>query len=273
MSDHADAAVKYYKENREPFLNKMAAILEIPSISTDSTLRAEVVRAAEWLADYLRNVGAGHVTLYPTSLGHPIVYGDYLQAGPDAPTVLLYGHYDVQPADPLDKWTSPPFDPTTRGDFLYARGTSDMKGQVMASLFAIEAVRQTSGLPVNIKFLLEGQEEIGSRELESFIKAHQDLLSCDFSLNPDAGMLGADLPTLTYALRGLMDCELRFFGPTIDQHSGLYGGAIHNPAQALCEALAGMHDVNGRVTLPGFYDSVRPISAEERGGACTAADG
>ncbi len=134
----------------------------------------------------------------------------------------------------------------------------------MASLFAIEAVRQTSGLPVNIKFLFEGQEEIGSRELESFIKDHQDLLSCDFSLNPDAGMLGADLPTLTYALRGLMDCELRFFGPTIDQHSGLYGGAIHNPAQALCEVVAGMHDENGRVTLPGFYDSVRPISAEER---------
>ncbi len=264
MTTKAHAAIQFYKENRDQNLKQLDAFLEIPSISTDSTRRPEVVRAAEWLAADLRDMGAGHVALYPTSLGHPVVYGDFLQAGPAAPTVLLYGHYDVQPTDPLDKWVSPPFEPTIRGDYLYARGTSDMKGQVMASLFAVEAVLRTTGLPVNIKFLFEGQEEIGSRELETFITSNQDLLACDFSLNPDAGMLGANLPTLTYALRGLMDCELRFFGPTIDQHSGLYGGTIHNPAQALCEIVAGMHDEHGRVTLPGFYDSVRPISAEER---------
>ncbi len=219
---------------------------------------------AEWLANYLRELGIERVEIFPIPPTHPVVYGEILKAGPQAPTILIYGHYDVQPVDPIEAWLSPPFEATIRDERLYARGAADMKGQVIASLAAVDAILQTTGLPVNIKFLLEGQEEIGSRKLGDFIEAHKDLLACDVSLNPDAGMLAADFPTITYALRGLVDFELRFYGPERDLHSGLYGGTIHNPAQAICEALAGLHGEEGRVTLPGFYDRVRALTPEER---------
>jgi acetylornithine deacetylase/succinyl-diaminopimelate desuccinylase-like protein len=239
-------------------------LIKIPSISTDSTYMSEMEKAAEWLANFLREISLNNVEIFPEPQTHPVVYGESLTAGPEAPTVLIYGHYDIQPVDPLEEWISPPFEATIRGEHLYARGATDMKGQVMASLIAVDAVQQTTGLPLNVKFLLEGQEEIGSRNLGDFIKSHQELLTCDVSLNPDAGMLGSDLPTITYALRGMADFELRFYGPKKDLHSGLYGGTVHNPAQAISEALAGLHDKNGKVTLPGFYDKVRPISEEER---------
>ena len=195
--------------------------------------------------------------------GHPVVYGEWLNAGKHAPTVMIYGHYDVQPPDPLELWTTPPFEAAVRGDNLYARGSADMKGQVIASLKAVEAVMKSGDMPINLKWLIEGEEEIGSEHLDDFIKNHKELLACDFCLNMDAGILGEDRPSITTGLRGLAYFELRVYGPSKDLHSGLYGGTVHNPAQALAELIAGMHDKNGKVTLPGFYDKVRKLSKKE----------
>ena len=178
--------------------------------------------------------------------------------------MLIYHHYDVQPVDPLDLWNNPPFKPTKKGDNLFARGASDMKGQVVASINSIESLVNSGGLPVNVKWLIEGEEEIGSPSLRSFIEKNKKLLKCDFALNPDSGMLGIDAPSITYALRGLAYFELKVFGPTSDLHSGIYGGVVHNPANALAQLIAGMHDKKNRVTLPGFYDKVRSISKAER---------
>jgi acetylornithine deacetylase/succinyl-diaminopimelate desuccinylase-like protein len=239
-------------------------LLTIPTISTDPSHYEDMQRGARWIAQALRDLGSQAVELYPSPATHPIVYGELSQAGPDAPTVLVYGHYDVQPAEPMEAWSSDPFDPQVRGENLYARGATDMKGQILATINAIEAISATGQLPVNLKFLIEGEEEIGSSHLEEFIATHQLLLKCDVGLNPDTGMLAPDLPTITYALRGLTYFELRVYGPEQDLHSGTFGGVVHNPAQALCELLAGMHDQHGRVTLPGFYDSVRQLDQEER---------
>lgn len=254
-------ALEYAHQNRERFVNELIEVLEIPSISTDAEYNHEVLRAAEWMANHLKGLGIENVEIMPTG-GHPVVYGDYIKI-PGAPTVLVYGHYDVQPADPLELWETGPFEPQVRGDLLYARGSSDMKGQVLATFDAIEAAMKSGGLPVNVKFLLEGEEEIGSKNLEAFLKKHAEKFKADVSLNPDAGMMGADMPTITYGLRGLAYFEIHVTGPRADLHSGLYGGAVHNPAQALAELIAKMHDDKGRITLPGFYDSVRLISEEE----------
>lgn len=202
------------------------------------------------------------VQLFPTDHS-PIVYGEFLGV-PNAPTLLVYGHYDVQPVDPLDQWKTGPFEPTVIGEDIFARGASDMKGQALVTLKAVESLVQTGGLPVNIKWLFEGEEEIGSPNLEAFIASHTDLLECDFAVNPDSGMIGREFPTITYGLRGLAYFELRVFGPAHDLHSGIYGGVVHNPANALAELIAGMHDEAGRVSLPGFYERVRSISPEER---------
>jgi len=263
MSDSRNAAIQYIREHRERFLDELKEVVSIPSVSTDPRHQANMRRCAEWVAGRLRDLGMGRVEIFPTA-GHPVVYGEFLAAGPGTPTVLIYGHYDVQPPDPLDLWQSDPFEPTLRGDNLVARGASDNKGQTMAALKAMEAVVRTGHLPVNVKFLIEGEEEIGSPSLGEFIAGHKGLLACDFCFNPDAGMIAADLPTITYALRGLAYFELRVYGPAHDLHSGLYGGVVHNPAQALCELIAGMHDGQGRVTLPGFYDKVRPLDVQER---------
>jgi acetylornithine deacetylase/succinyl-diaminopimelate desuccinylase-like protein len=199
-----------------------------------------------------------------TDGGHPVVYGDLIHQ-PGAPTVLVYGHYDVQPADPLELWESGPFEPQVRGDLLYGRGASDMKGQVLATFHAIESLMKGGAeLPVNVKFLLEGEEEIGSKNLEPFLQKHASRFKADISLNPDAGMMGENMPTITYGLRGLAYFEIHVMGPKADLHSGLYGGTVHNPAQVLAELIAKMHDKNGKITLPGFYDKVRPISKKER---------
>jgi acetylornithine deacetylase/succinyl-diaminopimelate desuccinylase-like protein len=176
----------------------------------------------------------------------------------------VYGHYDVQPADPLAEWTSPPFEPTIRGENLFARGASDMKGQLAAHLAAVEAMGRTGPLPVNLIYLVEGEEEIGSPNMKSFIESHRARLRCDVVLNVDSMILRPDLPSIVYGLRGLAYFELRVYGPAHDLHSGQFGGAVHNPAQVLCELVAGMHDGDGRVTLPGFYDKVRPLQPEER---------
>ena len=256
-------ALDYESQNRERFLNDLIEVLKIPSVSTDAEYKNEVERAAEWMANHLKGLGIEHVEVMPTEGGHPVVYGDYLKQ-PGASTVLVYGHYDVQPADPLDLWQSGPFEPEVRGDLLFGRGSSDMKGQVLATFSAIESLMKAGEMPVNLKFLLEGEEEIGSKHLESFIKKHADKFKADVSLNPDAGMIGMDMPTITYGLRGLAYFEINVWGPKADLHSGLYGGAVHNPAQALTELIAKMHDEKGRITLPGFYDRVRPLSEQER---------
>ena len=257
-------ALDYAHQNRDRFIDELMEVLKIPSISTDDEYKHEVLRAAEWMANHLRRLGIENVEVMPTDGGHPVVYGDYIRK-PGAKTVLVYGHYDVQPADPLELWETGPFEPRVDGDLLFARGSSDMKGQVLAAFDAIESLMKAGGeFPVNLKFLLEGEEEIGSKHLEAFLQRHAEKFKADVSLNPDAGMIGVDMPTITYGLRGLAYFELHVSGPRADLHSGLYGGAVHNPAQVLTELIAKMHDEKGRVTLPGFYDSVRPISQEER---------
>ncbi len=264
MTDPRQKALEYAQQNRERFLQELKEAVAIPSISTSSEHKADMQRTAEWMAGQLRVLGMNNVQIMPTSgNGHPVVYGEWLGAGKDKPTVLIYGHYDVQPVDPLELWQSPPFEATVRGDHLFGRGTSDMKGQVLASMKAVESVTKAGGLPVNVKWLIEGEEEIGSEHLDAFIQSHKDLLKCDFCLNPDAGMIASDKPSITYGLRGLMYAEVRVYGPDRDLHSGLFGGTVHNPAQALIELVAGMHDKHGRVTLPGFYDKVRPIGKDE----------
>lgn len=263
MADQLDAALAFVRENEERFLEELKAFVSIPSISTDPNAKPDIQRAAEWVAAQLRELEIQNVQILPTG-GHPLVFGELLTAGADRPTVLIYGHYDVQPVEPLELWATPPFEPTQRGENLYGRGASDMKGQIVIALKAIEALCRTGGLPVNVKFMIEGEEEIGSPNLDKFIATHKDLLDCDFVLNPDAGMIGAELPTITYGLRGMAYFEIRISGPDHDLHSGLYGGTVHNPAQVLCELIAGMHDEQGRVTLPGYYDKVRALDAEER---------
>jgi acetylornithine deacetylase/succinyl-diaminopimelate desuccinylase-like protein len=263
MSDSLTAALAYASGQPERFLDELKAFVRIPSVSTDPDAAPDMQRAAEWVAAQLRGLGCSRVQIMPTG-GHPVVYGELLTSGAEKPTVLVYGHYDVQPADPLELWSSPPFDPQQRGENLFGRGASDMKGQVVITLKAVEALVKAGGMPVNVKFMIEGEEEIGSPSLDKFIAGNKALLACNFALNPDTGMISADAPTITYGLRGLAYFELRLFGPEHDLHSGVFGGAVHNPAQVLCELIAGMHDAQGRVTLPGFYDKVIPLDEEER---------
>ncbi len=263
MSANRNSALDYAQKNRDRFLEELKTFVRIPSVSTDPQYQAQVEAAATWVADQLRSLGMNNVAIYPTAR-HPLVYGEYRCAAPQAATLLVYGHYDVQPPEPLELWQSPPFEPTLSGEYLVGRGVSDMKGQLLAGLKAIESILKADQLNVNLRFLVEGEEEIGSPSLEKFIAEHQDLLGADLALNLDSGILAPDFPTITIALRGLAYFELRVYGPAGDLHSGVFGGAVHNPAQVLCELIAGMHDAQGRVTLPGFYDRVRPLSEAER---------
>jgi acetylornithine deacetylase/succinyl-diaminopimelate desuccinylase-like protein len=263
MKNSHAALLEYVKANMPRFRRELDGLLAIPSVSTEIARRNDVGRAAEWTADALRALGCTRVESFATP-GAPLVYGEIPPAGKTARTVLIYGHYDVQPVDPLELWQSEPFQPTVRGEELFARGASDMKGQIIAALKAVEAVLRTGGARPAFKFLFEGEEEIGSTHLPEFIRTHRDLLACDLCLNPDAGMISPVLPTITYGLRGLAYFELRLRGPARDLHSGMYGGVVHNPAQVLCELLAAMHEPSGRVALPGFYDAVRALDPEER---------
>ena len=259
---HPNGAIAYAHENRARFLGELKDFLAIPSISTLSQNKPDMDRAAQWVGAQLTGMGFENVAIMPTG-GHPVVYGEWLKAA-GRPTVLVYGHYDVQPVDPLNEWRTEPFTATERDDNLYARGASDMKGQVQAFLKAMEALQHSGGLPVNLKVLVEGEEEIGSPNLGSFVADHAELLKCDFALNGDSGIMRPDLPSLVYGLRGLAYFELNVYGPNHDLHSGVYGGTLHNPAQVLCELIAGMHDADGHITLPGFYDRVRELDEAER---------
>lgn len=258
-----DQAIAYAHEQKNSFLRTLEEFVSIPSVSTKPENKNDIQATAQWIENRLHAIGITQTEIFPTP-GNPIVYAEKESPASNAPTVLIYGHYDVQPAEPLELWQTPAFSPTIRGENLFARGASDMKGQVAASLFAVESLLQAGDLPVNIKFILEGEEEIGSPNLVPFIREHKDLLKCDVCLNPDTGMIAADIPTITYALRGLAYFELRVYGPKQDLHSGVFGGAVHNPAIVLSELIAGMHDGNGHITLPGFYDRVLPLSDEER---------
>ena len=258
-----ESALAFVRAQHETYLAQYKELLAIPSISTLPEHRPEVQRCAEWLAGELERLGMAQVDIIATP-GHPLVYAESLEA-PGRPTVLVYGHYDVQPVDPLDEWVSDPFSAEVRGDYLYARGASDMKGQIFAQLKAVEALAAHGDLPVHLKYLLEGEEEVGSPNLAPFIDAHKELLECDVVLNCDAGIHAPDVPSIVYALRGLAYFELEVQGPGKDLHSGLFGGSVRNPIHVLCEVIAGMHDEDGRVTLPGFYDAVRELDAEERG--------
>ncbi len=263
MTEARVSALQYAHDNRARFLAELKTFASIPSVSTDPAHKSDMEKTAAWVATRLGALGMKNVQIFPTG-GHPVVYGETMEAGKNAPVVLFYGHYDVQPAEPLELWDSPAFEPTQRGDNLFGRGVSDMKGQMLAGLFAIEAILKTSQLPCNLKFIFEGEEEIGSPNLAPFIAGHKELLSSDLVLNLDSGIIAEDFPSITCALRGLAYFEVRVSGATSDLHSGMFGGAVHNPAQVLCELIAGMHDDTGRITLPGYYDRVRPLSAEER---------
>jgi acetylornithine deacetylase/succinyl-diaminopimelate desuccinylase-like protein len=257
------AAIEYAQDHQAEILADLKDLLSIPSISTLPEHKEDITRAAEWIADKMRRLGFKNVALMPTAR-HPGVYGEWLQAGPDAPTLLLYGHYDVQPVDPLDEWDSDPFKPELREGNLFARGASDMKGQLIAHLKAIEALQQTSGLKVNFKFMIEGEEEIGSPSLEGFIQANKELLQADLCLNSDSGILAEDQPAITVGLRGLTYFELRLHGQRTDLHSGTFGGVVDNPALVMARLLAGMKDEHGHILLPGFYDDVRELTPHDR---------
>lgn len=262
MPDHRQQAVEYIRQNREAFIANLQDFVRIPSISTSPDHKSQMQQAAEWAAARLKGLGMDKVHVFQTDL-HPVVYGEWLGA-PGKPIVLMYGHYDVQPVDPIELWNDDPFGADVRDGKMFGRGASDMKGQDAACFNAVESIVKTGALPVNIKWILEGEEEIGSPSLPKFLEEHKELLKADFCLNPDSGMIGADAPSITYGLRGLAYFEINVQGPSGDLHSGIYGGAVHNPAIVLAELVAGMHDANGQITLPGFYDSVRELSAEER---------
>lgn len=263
MPGNVTEAIHFCQSHRSEYLEQLKRFLEIPSVSTNPEHAQDMHHAASWVANQLEQMGFSNIKIFPTRR-HPIVYGDYTKAGSNKPTVLIYGHYDVQPAEPLNLWESQPFTPTQRGENLYARGASDMKGQVVATLAALQSILSHGNLPVNIKYLVEGEEEIGSPNLTGFLYENKELLASTFALNPDSGMIAADVPTLIYGLRGLAYFELKVYGPAHDLHSGLYGGVVHNPANALSQLIAGMHDSTGKVALPGFYDRVRQLSDEER---------
>lgn len=257
------SALHFANENRSYFLNGLDQLIKIPSVSTDTEHNVDIQKAAQFLADKLASLGVENIKITPTEL-HPIVTGEYLHAGPDQPIILIYGHYDVQPVDPIELWDRDPFTPETVGEYHYARGASDMKGQIWSAISAFEAVQKSGGCPVNVRFVFEGEEEIGSLHFRSFVEKHLDLLKADVCFNPDAGMVNSDTPTITYGLRGLAYFELKLFGPAHDLHSGSYGGAVHNPAQVISDLIAGMHDKDGVITLPDFYKSVRTLSESER---------
>jgi len=256
-------ALAYARANRQRFLAELKEFIRFPSVSAQPRHAQAVKRCARWLAGHLRQIGLDDVGVVSTRR-HPLVHGSW-QRAPGRPTVLVYGHYDVQPADPLAEWHSPPFDPTVRGDDLFGRGACDDKGQMFVHVKALEAYLQTSGaLPVNVKCLFEGEEEIGSPNLLPFIARNEDLLAADVAVMSDTPMLGRGRPAIHHATRGALYLELELRGPEHDLHSGNFGGAVHNPLQALCEMIAALHDPNGRMAIPGFYDRVRQWNAGAR---------
>lgn len=247
--------------NREEANQELFELLRIPSVSSDSTRKADMHAAADFLRAKLAAIG--FTARVDATQGHPVVYAEHLQA-PGQPTVLIYGHYDVQPEAPLEEWVTPPFEPTVRDGRIYARGSTDDKGQAYAHVKGVELLLQQGPLPVNVKFLLEGEEEVGSPNLEPYLRDHAQELACDVIVISDGSRFAADVPTVTYGLRGLSYVEIHVQGANRDLHSGSYGGAAPNPINALCEIIAKLKDEQGRVTIPGFYDGVEDLTPEER---------
>jgi acetylornithine deacetylase/succinyl-diaminopimelate desuccinylase-like protein len=258
-----DPALSYAETHSDRFVDELKELLRIPSVSTDSAYTDEVERAATWLLDHFDDIGMNHTELIETD-GHPLVYAEHI-TDPDKPTVVVYGHYDVQPPDPLDEWDTDPFDPAQHNGTLYARGACDDKGQMFMHAKAAEAYLSTEGdLPVNLKYIIEGEEEIGSTSIESYVTSNGDRLDGDVVLISDTAMFSEETPSITYGLRGLAYAEITLQGPNRDLHSGNYGGAVDNPANALSRLLAGLHDEDHRITIPGFYDDVVDLTPEER---------
>jgi acetylornithine deacetylase/succinyl-diaminopimelate desuccinylase-like protein len=253
----------YIESNKEKFKEELFELLRIPSVSTDSSHKDDIQYAASYLKDQLDSMELDRVELFETD-GNPIVYGELI-TDEAKPTVLVYGHYDVQPPDPEDLWDTAPFEPTLRDGDIYARGASDDKGQSFTHLKALEAYRKSgTDFPVNIKFILEGEEEIGSPHLVPFIESHKELLACDMVLISDTAMFAEDTPSITYGLRGLAYMEIEVSGPNRDLHSGVYGGAVENPANVLCEIIAKLKDENGVIQIDDFYEDVAELSDEDR---------
>jgi acetylornithine deacetylase/succinyl-diaminopimelate desuccinylase-like protein len=257
-------ALTYARSHQAEHLAALQQLLRLPSISTLPEHQLDVQRTAAWLVEHLSALGLENVKIMPTA-GHPIVYADWLHAGPTAPTLLIYAHYDVQPVDPLGEWLTPPFEPTVQGDNLMGRGATDDKGQLYVHLAATAAYLKTSGrLPLNVKFLLEGEEEIGSLNLEAFMHQHLDQFRADAALVSDTHIRDPHTPVLITGVRGLTYMEITLRGSKMDLHSGAYGGVVENPLNALVQLLAALHDAHGQVAIPGFYDKVRALSAAER---------
>ena len=258
----------YINNHKDRFLNELIELLKIPSISADSAYEKDVLKTADVVAEQLEKAGCDNVQICKTK-GYPIVYGEKI-IDSTLPTVLVYGHYDVQPPDPLDLWDSPPFEPVIKTTELhpegaiFARGSCDDKGQMYMHVKAMEIMTSTNQLPCNVKFMIEGEEEVGSNSLSDFVKENQDMLSNDVILISDTGMIAKDVPSITTGLRGLSYVEVEVTGPNRDLHSGLYGGAVANPINILTKMIASLHDENNHITIPGFYDKVEELSLEER---------
>lgn len=257
-----EAIKNYIEENKDRFLEELFDLIRIPSVSSKAENKNDMFRAAEYITDQLLKAGADKAEIYKTD-GHPVVYGEKM-IGKDKPTVLVYGHYDVQPAEPLEKWDSDPFEPEIRDGKIYARGADDDKGQLFMHLKAFEFMIRTETLPCNVKFMIEGEEEIGSPNLKIFCKKYKDMLACDVILVSDTTMIAQDIPSITIGLRGLSYMEVEVTGPDRDLHSGLYGGAVANPVNILSKMIASLTDKDGRILIKGFYDDVLTATDEER---------
>ncbi len=256
-------ALKYAQDHASQFESELFDLLKIPSVSTDPAFAPQVRQAAEWVAANFEAIGI-KAEIIPTGR-HPIVYAEWMGAGENAKTVLIYGHYDVQPADKGDGWHTEPFEPVVKDGIVYARGATDDKGQFFAHLKAAESLLKTEGrLPVNVKFLIEGEEESGGESLAKYVKEHGERFAADMCIISDGSMPSIDLPTIVYSVRGIIGFEVIVHGPGTDLHSGMYGGTVHNPIQALAEIIAGLHDEDGAVAVPGFYDDVIVLTEQER---------
>lgn len=252
----------YLEANKEKFLSELFDFLRMPSISADPAYAKETLKTADWLAAKLKEAGADKVEICKTP-GYPIIYGEKM-VDAKLPTVLVYGHYDVQPADPIELWTTPPFEPQVRDGKIYARGACDDKGQMYMHVKAFETMMQNGGMPCNVKFMFEGEEESGSVSLPGFVEANKERLACDVVLISDTSMIANDVPSVCVGLRGLAYMEVEVTGPNRDLHSGVYGGAVANPINVLAKMIASLHDENGQITIPGFYDNVQEVSAHDR---------
>lgn len=252
----------YLESNKDRFLEELIDFLKIPSISADSAYKQDVNKAADWLIGQFGKLDMDRVEKYPTE-GHPIVYAEKI-VDPSKPTILVYGHYDVQPPDPMELWTSPPFEPVIKDEKIYARGACDDKGQVYMHIKALEILQAEGPLPCNVKCIIEGEEEVGSDHLEGFVREHKEMLAADIILVSDTSMIANDTPSITVGLRGLSYLEVEVTGPNRDLHSGVYGGAIANPINVLCEMIASLKDEDGKITIPGFYDKVEELSRTYR---------